>query len=171
MGHSRTKHLSQPLWYYSLKTYYICSFKLLYYSSELLDEWILSSSIYLQARSQKGQWGFKNKLILHILKTCLFQLSHFSTNIETFNIAEKLNLVWSDATTSLCFPRHTSEHVPPQNSSQYSSICYPPHLPFLLYSCKPVTDQLTTKRLYNLPKLLFFCKTTLQQYFVENTRD
>ena len=55
-----------------------------------------------------------------------------------------------------------------QANSPYATHLIPP-LPF--YSCKPVTDQLTTERLYNLPKLLFSCKTTLQQYFVENARD
>ena len=58
-----------------------------------------------------------------------------------------------------------------QANSPYATHLIPPPPPPPFYSCKPVTDQLTTERLYNLPKLLFFCKTTLQQYFVENARD
>ena len=43
--------------------------------------------------------------------------SHFSADLETLNIAETLNLVWFDATASLGFPCHTSEHVFPQNAA------------------------------------------------------
>ena len=38
-------------------------------------------------------------------------------DIEAFNIAKMLNLVWSDATASLGFPCQTSEQVTPQKSS------------------------------------------------------
>ena len=41
-----------------------------------------------------------------------FMKYHFSTDICTFNVLETLNLIWSDATASLGFPCHTSEHVP-----------------------------------------------------------
>ena len=46
--------------------------------------------------------------------------SHFSMDIETFNIADTLNLVGYDATANLSFPCQTSEQVPPQNSSPQS---------------------------------------------------
>ena len=42
------------------------------------------------------------------------------TDIETFNMAEILTFVWSDATTCLGFFGHFSEHVLPQNLSPYN---------------------------------------------------
>ena len=37
--------------------------------------------------------------------------------IQTFNVVEMLNVVWFDATGSLGFPCHNSEHAPLQNPS------------------------------------------------------
>ena len=47
-------------------------------------------------------------------------------DIETLDIAETLNLVWSDATASLGIPYHTFEHIPHRNQTNSFLHTQPP---------------------------------------------
>ena len=61
-------------------------------------------------------WFDKMKQLVAIFIKSLVS-EHFSMEVETFNIAVALNLVWFDATASLGFPCHTFGYLPTQNPS------------------------------------------------------